>query len=142
MNGTIIRITGAVTLAACLVLGGCDDGPTAPAPITTPAAVPNIAGNWHGRYSPCQVRVVCGEGTTAAAAFLQDGSHVSGSVTTQSANFRAATFEGDLTGGGRLSGRITNSGTANTVTGSATTTHVSIHWSVGIFGEASVVLDR
>jgi hypothetical protein len=129
-------------LAVCIVLSGCndDDGPTSPG-IPTPAPGANITGAWQGRFVPCEIPAACGSGTSASVTFTQTGSNVTGSLTTGSPIMRAATFQGELRSNG-LNGTITNGEITNTVSGSATATHIAIEWQTGIFGKATLTFDR
>jgi len=108
-------------LATCSILAGCDDGPTSP-------TTPNISGNWQGTYQPGIAANFdpCDAGGPAAATFSQEGTRVSGSLTTQNRSHVEGDFVGELTQGSLLRGTLTNNGTARTVTGSASVSQLTL----------------
>jgi hypothetical protein len=91
MKTDVWKIRGLVTfrlvaiVAACSLLGSCDDGPTAPSAraVPTPAPIPNVAGAWDGRYNAGGGNIfLCGGTVPATAMLSQDGAQVSGTVRT------------------------------------------------------------
>jgi hypothetical protein len=131
-----------VIVAACAILTGCDDnGPTAP---TTPrvAPTPNVAGNWQGVYRDCSVTVIgCSPTVAAAAAFIQDGSRITGRVTTESSTLNESAFEGSLVGD-QLRGTLTAGGERKRVTGSASANRMMIMFSSGPISQGTIELNR
>jgi hypothetical protein len=107
-------------LAACLLLAGCDEGPTAP-------ATPNISGNWLGTYRPGIGTGFdpCDNGGPATATFSQDGSQIRGILTTQDRSFAEGDFVGEIHGD-QLRGTLTSGGTARNVRGSASAVQITL----------------
>lgn len=146
MNAALWRIRPGVVgkliaaIAALSILASCngDDGPT------VPRAVSSIAGTWHGSlhpgigggFDPCL------QPAAAAAVIRQEGFRVSGSVTTESANFRGGDLQGEFRSG-RLSGTLTTITEVITVTGGATSSQLTVHFfSPGQCGPNSIELER
>jgi len=139
-------------VAACSLLTGCDDGPTAPGtrqpatPIApqstpTPIPVPNVAGTWNGTFHPGGLAELCGSESSAAAKFSQDGSHLTGTVTTQHLQFRSSTFEGSLQGS-HLSGTLRVGTETRSVTGSAFSNNLTMRFGFGLFCQGRIDLNR
>ena len=114
----VVRTIG--LLAACSLLGGCDDGPTAP-------TTPDISGSWQGSYQPGIASNFdpCDTAGPALAAFTQEGSRVRGTLATQSRTFVEGDFAGEIHGD-HLQGTLMNNGTARNVTGSASAAQITL----------------
>jgi hypothetical protein len=135
-------------VAACAILTGCDDGPTAPRAVLqpTPLPVPNVVGNWQGHSHTAGSPYLCGSDTPASATFSQDGSRVTGRVRTQTtAGVRLEReFQGELRGP-QLTGTLTANGTTTNVSGGASATHINMRFgaSSSLFcGMTTISLDR
>jgi hypothetical protein len=117
-----------VTLVACLVATGCGDnnGPTAPVS-PTPAPIPNVAGNWQGRFQPgvSSQFFACGAEVNATAALSQDGSHVTGTVTTQSTRLNRGTFTGEA-GATQIRGSLVIGDSTRRVTGAVSANRLTM----------------
>jgi hypothetical protein len=124
MRNAVCSLTKVVTFAVCLAVVGCDDGPTSPNNPTP--AVPNVSGSWHGTVQSGGLAVVCGEDRSATATFRQDGTHVTGTITmTQAGIVTASEFVGDLQGT-QLAGTLTASGSPVSVSGTASSTRITL----------------
>jgi len=138
-------------IALCVLLAGCDDGPTspsvrtAPTPAVAPTAtpLPNVTGSWHGTGQLSGP--LCSSNFTATAALSQDGPRVTGTLSTPPS---LRTFVGELrTARGmqaaELAGTLTSGATTVTVTGTATSTHMTLRYGVsGFLCGARVELER
>jgi hypothetical protein len=139
-----IRTVG--VLAVFLSLAGCDDGPTAPttnvAPTPTPAPVTNLAGSWQGTYQSCSVDIIgCSPVFAATASFSQDGSRITGRVTTQSSRLSESALEGTLQDN-ELRGTLTVGGERKQLTGSANANHVRMTFNDGAISSGTIQLSR
>ena len=124
--------------ATCALLVACDDGPTG-SPLAT-----SIAGTWHGSLHPSIGRFFdpCLQPASAAATIRQDGSRVSGNLTTESSDFRGGSLEGEFRSGS-LIGTLMTGTEAIAVTGGATSGHLTItFFSPGQCGPNSIELER
>jgi hypothetical protein len=141
-------------VVGCLLLASCDDGPTSPsvrtvptaavAPTATPVPLPNVAGSWHGTGQVSGP--LCSSSDFPATATLsQDGPRVTGSLSTPPS---LRTFVGELRPArgmqaAELTGTLTSGATTVTVTGTATSTHMTLRYGVSSFlCGARVELDR
>ena len=117
-RGQFLRTIG--ILAGCLLLAGCDDGPTSP-------ATPNISGNWVGTYSPGLGAGfdLCDNGGPAGATFSQERSQIRGTLTTQAPSFAEGEFVGEIHGE-QLRGTLTNAGTTRNIAGSASSVEITL----------------
>lgn len=124
-------------VAACSIFVACDDGPTAPSLRTVPTSVParatltplpapNVAGSWSGTFHPGQSSF-CGPVAAASATFSQEGSRVTGSITTTSQGFPSGRFDGEFQGL-HLSGTLKIGSTTKLVTGSASATVLTMRF--------------
>jgi len=140
-------------IAVCSLLAACDDGPTAPSlravptsvparATPTPLPAPNVAGSWSGTLHPGQSSF-CGPVATASATFTQDGSRVTGSITTSSSGLPTGRLDGEFQGL-HLNGTLQIGSTTKTVTGSASATVMSMKFPSGSFlcGTSSIILNR
>jgi hypothetical protein len=143
----IRHVRTAGVLAVCLSLAGCDDGPTAPrttnvVPTPTPAPVTNLAGSWQGTYQSCSVDIIgCSPLYAAAASFSQDGSRITGRVTTQSSRLSESALEGTLQDN-QLRGTLTVGGERVQATGSANANHVTMTFRDGVISQGTIQLSR
>ena len=114
-------------VVACLLLVGCDDGPTGPSTRVAPTpVVPNVAGNWRGMFRTGGPAALCGEDIPATATFSQDGTRITGSVTlTQNGTPRTSEFVGELQGA-QLTGTLNGGGNPVSVSGSASSTNIRL----------------
>lgn len=144
MNTSVWQIRALFTaqliaiVATCSILASCNDGPTGPRTET------NIAGTWRGSLHPALARNfdLCFQPAAAAATIRQDGFRVSGTLTTESADFRGGELEGEFRSG-QLSGTLTTSRGAIPVTGGATSSHLTItFFGPGQCGPNSIELER
>jgi len=136
-----LRIAVLFTCSLPILFGvGChdNDSPTSPRPVSS------IAGSWRGSVHPGIGPGFdpCVQPASAAATISQDGFRVSGTVTTESLNFRGGALEGEFREG-QLRGTLTNSGETIMLTGSARASHLTIiFYSPGQCGPNSIELDR
>jgi hypothetical protein len=138
------------SILACLCLVACDDGPTSPsvrtaptpAVVPTPVPLPNVAGSWHGTG---QLSGLCSSSDFPATATLsQDGPRVTGSLST-APSLRTLVAELQVPRGlgtAQLTGTLTSGETTVTVTGTATSTRMTLKYGVAFLCGARVELER
>ena len=116
-------------ITACSFLVSCDDGPTAPrsAAQPTPLPIPNVAGTWQGRFHPGVTSEFfnCGPEVNATATLSQEGSHVTGIVTTQSTRLNRGTFAGEA-GATQIRGSLAIGSSTRRVTGTASASRLTM----------------
>jgi hypothetical protein len=147
-NQSTPRLAGIVitTLVVCLVITGCDDnGPTAPRVAPTPVPIPNIAGNWQGRFQPgvSSQFFACGGEVNATAALSQEGSHITGTITTQSTRLNRGTFTGEA-GSTQIRGSLVIGSSTRRVTGTASANRLTMTFASDsiLCGMASLEFNR
>ena len=111
-------------------------------PTPTPAPVTNLAGSWQGTYQSCSVDIIgCSPVFAAAASFSQDGSRITGRVTTQSSRLSESALEGTLQDN-ELRGTLTVGGERKQLTGLANANHVRMTFNDGAISSATIQLSR
>jgi hypothetical protein len=148
---SVSRAPGALRLiaviTACSFLVSCDDGPTAPraAGRPTPLPIPNVAGTWQGRFQPgvSSEFFNCGPEVNATATLSQEGSHVTGTITTQSTRLNRGTFTGEA-GPTQIRGSLAIGSDTRRVTGSASANRVTMSFASDsiLCGMASLEFNR
>jgi hypothetical protein len=101
-----------------------------------------VAGSWQGTYQSCSIDIIgCSPIYAAAASLSQDGSRVTGRVTTQSAQLSESTLEGTLQDN-ELRGRLQVSGEWVQLTGSANASQVTMTFRDGLISQGTIRLSR